>query len=91
MDKLNILTCNVRGLGNHVKRKQIFQYLRNKNIDIAFVQETHGTASSKRIWKSQWGGKAIFANGQGNARGTAILFARKLEIKIVNTWTDDQG
>ena len=91
MDKIKVITCNVRGLADKVKRRQVFQYFRRHKYDIIFMQETHSTANTKRFWKSEWGGKTLFSHGTSNAKGVAILFARDLDVEILQCYNDYQG
>ena len=69
----NILSLNVRGLQNEAKRKAIFNYIRDKKIHIACLQETHSAPDNEQIWRNQWKGKIIFAHGDSNARGVCVL------------------
>ena len=43
MFKLRLATLNVRGIRNKNKRRSIFQWARDKQIDILCLQETHIT------------------------------------------------
>ena len=52
------MTCNVRGLSEIVKRKAVFNYLHNKDVDIVFFQETHSTKKKER-----------YGNHNGGAHG----------------------
>ena len=40
---LRIVTGNVNGIINSIKRKQIFNHLQNTNVDIILLQETHSS------------------------------------------------
>ena len=91
MTELKFMSCNVRGLADTTKRKQVYNYLKDQKVDIVFLQETHTSKNSKRIFKSQWRGKSVFANGTGGARGVGILFASNLEVNIVKAKIDDYG
>ena len=91
MESLNIYTCNVRGLGDKGKRREVFHHLTKKNLDIIFLQETHSTANTNRWWSDMWGNKIYFDNGESNARGVAILFNPKLQIKIHNKFVRGDG
>ena len=43
MTDLNIISQNVNGLNNYIKRRKILQQLEKEKIDILFLQETHLT------------------------------------------------
>ena len=62
-------SINVRGLRNKRKRNQIFQFLKQKDYDIIFVQESHGTQEIESIWKNEWGADITFSNFSSRARG----------------------
>ena len=88
---LKIISSNVRGLRDTVKRRQFYLYLKDKDIDIAFVQETHCTVKDQNIWQNQWGSNILFSNGNSNARGVMILFKRNLDYQVLNCIKDDEG
>ena len=54
---LNIVTLNVRGLNNRVKRRAIFRWVKNLRADIAFFQETHSTREIENFWKNSGMGR----------------------------------
>ena len=85
------MSLNVRGLGNGTKRKQLFEWIRNKKPDILFLQETHTTAEAETIWKLDWGEEAVFAHGSSAARGTCILFKQSINNKTYKEITDPNG
>ena len=91
MDKIKINSCNVRGLAERKKRRQIFVQLHENSGDIILMQETHCIKSQEKIWKSEWGGRILFAHGTSNARGVAILFAKNLDIEIKKVKKSDDG
>ena len=83
---------NVHGIGNYVKRKQIFRYLHEKEIDVAFLQETHATKSCHRRWQNEWDGKILYSDQNSSSRGVAILFNdRKNKLKIYKVDRDEEG
>ena len=51
---------NVRGIGNNNKRRETFNWLRNKQQSIIFLQEVHCTEATIDTWRSEWGYKALF-------------------------------
>ena len=59
--------------------------------NIIFLQDTHCTPDIQRIWRSEWGGDIIFANGASNSRGVAILFDRNLKYECLQKVIDVQG
>ena len=81
-EKIKMITCNVRGISDSLKRRQIFRYLHEKKVNISFLQETHGTNSCERRWKSEWGGRILYDNGTSDSRGVAIIFDRSLPEQL---------
>ena len=55
MTKIKIMSLNVRGIADTVKRRKIFNYCRNKEMDVICLQETHSTCETHHIWRSEWG------------------------------------
>ena len=77
MDNLKIVSLNVRGWRNKTKRNKMMQLFRRQTPDFVFVQETHGCKQTNHMWESEWGMQCLFANGESNARGVAILLGKK--------------
>ena len=73
---VKIISLNARGLKDDFKRRQLFKIIREKNADIALLQETHCTKEVAKIWESEWAGKMIHSYGTSGARGVSILFKR---------------
>ena len=48
----SICSLNVRGLGNKLKRDQVFHWLKEQNKSIYLLQETHLIAQDKDRWKN---------------------------------------
>ena len=82
MDKLKFVTCNMRGMRDVNKRRQIFRYLHEKNADVVFLQETHAIKNNERQWKAEWGGRIIYDNWTSEAKGVAIMFQRQSNVQI---------
>lgn len=58
---LSVCSFNVRGLGNKLKREQIFEWLKQNKYSIIFLQETHSGDGTHEFWKQQWGHDAFLA------------------------------
>ena len=87
---INFASFNCRGIRNVVKRTNIFAWLRESYKGIILLQETHSCQSDQNKWSSEWKGEIIFALGEYNARGVAILIPDnlinniKIESKIID-------
>ena len=67
---LTIISINARGLKNKIKRHQIYG---ESNYDIICIQETHWDERCMKEVEDEWRGDVYANNGEGNARGVAIL------------------
>ena len=47
-----MLSLNVRGLRNRVKRRSIFCFLKDQNCDVYFLQETYSEPNDEISWRS---------------------------------------
>ena len=52
---LKVGSINVRGLGDRLKRQEIFNWLKHKNMSIYFIQEAHCTEDNMHDWRAEWG------------------------------------
>ena len=85
-----LISLNVRGLSNFIKRKSILSWCRKQKADI-FLQETHWTVQKEKQWKAEWGGPIELARGSTNARGVGIFFRNGFDCKISNKIVDPLG
>ena len=64
----------MRGISNVCKCRKLYRYLQEAGSDISFVQETHSTAHTAKLWVREFGHKMVFSHGTSNSRGVAIFF-----------------
>ena len=83
----NIISMNVRGIGNSLKRKSIFEWFKSNNFDIILMQEVHFTNNSIEKWREDWGGECVFSGNSTRKEGVAILINAKSNIQI-NKYTE---
>ena len=83
---MKLLSLNVRGLNNKIKRKLCFnEFLK---YHICCLQETYVTQKSAKRWQSEWKGLFIYVPGTSNSKGLIILinktfcFEQLQEFKI---------
>ena len=82
--KVKISSSIVRGLYDYHKRKDLFNYLRNKNFQICCLQDTHFMESLEPYIGSEWGGNVIYNFYTSNSRGGGVFFsATVLSIKYL--------
>ena len=88
---LEIVTFNVRGLGDFSKRKDVFEFLRSSSADIICLQEIHVAPGKETSFRNQWGGRAWFSAVSSAAGGVGILIQNKTTCKFINVHTNDKG
>ena len=85
-----VVSINVRGLLDNVKRRAVFQKYR-VNADFLIMQETHSQPEHEKLWISEWGGKAIFAHGTQSSRGIAIFTSDEMFSYVRNIYSSEDG
>ena len=91
LGKCNVISLNVRGLRNRLKRRSIFCFLKDQNCDVFFLQETCSEPNDENIWKSEWGGDMFFSHGSIHSRGVCILLNPSLNCIVKNIHKDQIG
>ena len=56
---IKCLSYNVRGLQNYTKRKKLYIWLDENDIDVAFLQETHCTEKKRKIYFLKLGWECV--------------------------------
>lgn len=87
---LSILSLNVRGLRNSLKRKAIFLYLKQFNTDFYFLQECHSLREDRNLWRSQWGLDMWMSHGSSSSAGVCILL-HGFKGKVLSVDCDPNG
>lgn len=89
--KLSIMTWNVNGLGDQIKRGVVLQCLKRYSPDIILLQETHLMGNNCKALNC-WGYKLLVHAGfTSGSRGTGILIRKNLTLIPKKTWADPQG
>ena len=84
-DGLKFALFNVKGLGNKEKRRIIFQWLKDKKVDICFIQEAHYTNECKVVWGKDWGGEMYFSGNDSRSMGVGIMFNPSFNMNVINS------
>ena len=82
MVNLSVGSFNVKGLANDKKRKEIFHWLNEKNMNIYFLQETHCSNENVKNFQDDWEGRCLFSNKNTASAGVMILFNTNFEYKV---------
>ena len=88
---LTIATFNINGASNYEKQKDVFDYLRKRNFDIIFLQETHVKTESENYLRSIWGYNCFVCGNSTASKGVAILFKNSFTYTVHNIIRDDIG
>ena len=88
---IKISSTNCRGLGDYAKRKDVFNYLRDKKFGIYCLQDTHFTTALEPYVRAEWGGEVYFNSFTSNSRGVCILFSNFIEYKVCKAKMDQNG
>ena len=91
MTFLNFLTLNVRGLNSPVKRIKCLDYLKRKNVDIAFIQETHLKSSDVNRFQNKNVKVLSSSSASNKTKGTLIVVRRRLELTLRTVGSDNDG
>ena len=68
-----IISLNVRGIRNSIKKNSIFTYLKDQNAVFYFPQETYSESCDESFCKNEWGGEIFFSYGTRHSKGACIL------------------
>lgn len=91
LHSLNIISWNVRGMLNKIKRGAVLYLAKRYSADVLLLQETH-LQGTKAPCLSRYGYTTIYHSGfSRGARGTAILIHRRVPLQATRHWTDQGG
>ena len=69
----------------------MYNYFRDRSLDVIFMQESHCTNKTAKLWEQEWGsGKWLISSGRSNAKGCVIMFNNN-KIKVLKSFTDHEG
>ena len=91
LDNLVICSLNVRGLSNAKKRRETFNWLRNKKYSVYLLQEVHCSKETENFWLTEWGYKGIFSSLSSARAGVCILFNNNFVFDIQKYYSDPEG
>ena len=69
---LKICSMNVRGITDSIKRKDVFNWLKDKNYSIYCLQDIHVGDKNKTAFEKDWGSEVIMSSKSPESRG--VLF-----------------
>ena len=87
-----LLTLNVNGLRNKLKRQTLFKFIDTIQADIMLLQETHSNTTNEDTWKTEWSSNNLYFNhGETNSKGVLIAIKKDFMININNIIKDKSG
>ena len=89
--KLDILSLNVRGIRDQIKRRSVFLFLKDFNANIYFLQETYSELKDEIIWKNEWGGEIFFSHGTNHSKGVCILINPITPSQVDYCYSNNSG
>ena len=81
-EQIRIISMNCRGLGDKVKRKDVLNYMTQKQYSIMCLQDIHIDPSEEQRVINEWGSDAVICGYKSNARGVGIFFNNNFEYSI---------
>ena len=90
-EQLKICSFNCNGLHDYKKRKDVFDFIRERKANIFFLQETHWKYEWENFIRSCWGFDCYISGKESNKNGVAILLNNNFEYKIHNVLRDPNG
>ena len=88
---VRICSLNVRGLRNPLKRRCLFNWIRDSEFQLILLQETHSTPDLERYWFHEWGYKIEFSHGSSASAGVCVLFKPSASFEIITVDRDTDG
>ena len=89
--RCKILSLNVRGLKNRLKRRSVFKYLKDQNCLFYCLQETYSEPKDELIWRNEWRGGIFFSHGSNHQKGVCILLNPASKLAIEECHMDNEG
>lgn len=88
---IKVITYNVNGLGNPIKRSKIMAKLKREEIDVALLQETHlSNLEHEKLVRWRFN-QYSSSYRQGWKRGVVILISKKLNFECIYEKKDLDG
>ena len=66
---INLMTWNVNGLNNPMKKKKVLSHINSKGSDLIYLQETHLEDGESQRLNRGWVGHVSYSGGNGKSRG----------------------
>ena len=80
---LKVMTLNVRGLKNRIKRNSTFKQIRREKIHIAALQETYLSSNDMLQVEREMGGIVHYSKADGRSKGLITYFDKSLQVENI--------
>lgn len=84
LETLRVGSLNVNGMRDMRKAEMIIEFIKLKNLNVTFLQETHSDVNNEVDWQLWWGNECVFTHGTNLSAGAAILFSPNTKFKILS-------
>lgn len=84
MGEIKIGSLNINGCRDALKRAAVFELIKQKNINVMFLQETHSDDRNCTEWMKEWKGDIVLSHGSSLSAGVAVLFSENVKPISVN-------
>ena len=89
---IRIISWNIKGCGNPIKRRKVLAYLKARDAQIAFVQESHIAEDTEaQKLKTGWVGQVFHSSYSSKQNGVMILVHKNLSFVMLNQHRDREG
>lgn len=90
-ENIALLSLNVNGMGNTIKRRMIFKKLCMYKNAIICLQETHLCHSQSSFVQGLWGGRVALAGNSTQSAGVMILLSKDFKGSVKTLYADRLG
>ena len=84
-------SLNIRGINKHSKRVATFNWVKNKNFDLTFLQETYSAKTDENLWQTEWGRPIFWSHGTKHGCGVSILVKKGFDFNPIDIVADQNG
>jgi exonuclease III len=90
LNPLTLMSLNVRGIRDAVKRKAMFLFCKRSEADLILLQETHSSESDITFWIGQWGNGIYCSHCTNHSAGVSV-FLHTFRGDILEVVSSDDG
>lgn len=84
MSNIRVGTLNINGGRDPHKRMVSLEMIKQKKLDVVFLQETHTDHENEIEWGLSWKGKYFLSHGTRSSAGVAVLFSPGLDLNVMS-------